>query len=293
MSKTIIIYGDVMEDRYTTVTPTKISQEAPVMVVTKDPRNVTRVYPGGAGNAAAWVRMLTKPPTTSLEPPPEAPKVKLVGITGPTNPIYADQPTIVIDPAFGTITKTRLIDSSGAQILRIDEEPPPTRMSDSTKTFLTHHLNQHMHTLLISDYGKGTIFEQAAQIAISNAEFSVVNGKPQNIDCYKNATVLVMNTAEAQALTHSTKDHYEIIKHTPTVRYIVITDGPHAINVYEPDGFRWHLHPPEPTSLIVDITGAGDILCAAITACGHFDRSVLEYAAATVSEHIIRHRTVI
>lgn len=112
----IVVVGDLLLDRYITGSVNRISPEAPVPVLLHAREHAT---PGGGANVAANAAALGA-------------QVSLIGVVGADGAArtlrekLAAWPGIdtsgwVIDPAWTTITKTRILGGQ-QQIIRIDEE---------------------------------------------------------------------------------------------------------------------------------------------------------------------------
>ncbi len=120
-TRRVAVVGDIVADEFLTGQISRVSREAPVLILRYD---ATRVVPGGAGNAANNVAALGG-------------RVDLFGLAGRDEagkgarrelPPGCPARGILQPPGYRTPTKTRVlaggIHSAKQQIVRIDREPP-------------------------------------------------------------------------------------------------------------------------------------------------------------------------
>ena len=146
----IVVFGDVMLDRYVSGSVDRVSPEAPVPVL-KPIKEEIRL--GGAANVALNLSSLGS-------------KVSLIGISGKDsssaqiikllkeNKIKSE----LVKSSLPTITKLRLL-SSKQQLLRVDNEEEFTKddWSSAKERFDKSISLKGNNLLIISDYGKGTL----------------------------------------------------------------------------------------------------------------------------------------
>ncbi|MCK4835290.1 MAG: D-glycero-beta-D-manno-heptose-7-phosphate kinase, partial [Candidatus Aminicenantes bacterium] len=145
-TKKVLIYGDLILDRYIFGNVTRISPEAPVPVV-QIKEEECRL--GGAGNVSANI---TKMGATTL----------LLGIVG--KDIYSREIFQLIEKnnlIFATeqnnsLVKTRVI-SQRQQIVRIDRESNINITPDIEKQMKKSLENIKIDGIIVSDYAKGTV----------------------------------------------------------------------------------------------------------------------------------------
>ena len=153
----ILIVGDMVADIYLTGNISRISREAPVLVLEQADE---KIVAGGAANVANNVATLGA-------------AAYMIGITGDDRHgeklkgILSDGGVntegIINDKERPTITKTRIIAGGRAtvsqQIVRIDNEAK-TSLSSKIETKLINLVKQilpRMEAVVLSDYGSGTI----------------------------------------------------------------------------------------------------------------------------------------
>jgi D-beta-D-heptose 7-phosphate kinase/D-beta-D-heptose 1-phosphate adenosyltransferase len=279
----ICVLGDVMLDIYRTITPTKLSQEAPVVVGRFEHNHYT---PGGAANAAANCAVLGA-------------EAILIGYIGKddTGSILTQVLTnfgivnkCVIPSNWDTISKERVVDSTGHQFIRVDMETPDPLTKKSCTAALRRRLRAAEYEsdcLFISDYDKGTcqwVTEYAIKLFKKHGKFIVVNGKPQNLLRYLNANVITMNRAEwfeAHKLYCSGDIEYdEQILHQIRVLLngghvdpignstLVMTRGEEKLLVLRPKDHVTDYYSARQVVAVADVSGAGDTLAAVIAVMG-------------------------
>ncbi len=263
-AKHILVVGDVMLDEYIFGTATRISPEAPVMVVK---HKQTSRLPGGAANVAKNVLAFGA-------------SAHLVGVVGDDQggtllrdaleEVYLPS-TLITIPGRVTTRKTRVLADSKHQVLRIDQEDDSPIADGAAQELLdaVEHILPQCDAIILSDYLKGSIIERVARVVYQMAKSAwkpvIVNPKPQSLEFYRGATVISLNRAEAtQAYGSSvTLDNAlpaaEKIRSRHRAEAVVVTLGDEGMAVAGPVS----LHIPAPVVEVSDPAGAGDTgLCA-------------------------------
>jgi len=263
--KRLLVFGDVIVDRYIFGEVERISPEAPVPVV-RVTREENRL--GGAGNVAANVDSLTA-------------RSILIGCCGDDSAASAltelkpDGDEVLRSNRLHTIIKTRII--SGKQhIVRLDQ--------DNLVTYddpLLHRIQERIDThidgtdgLIVSDYAKGTVHPQVMirlkQIARERSIPLIVDPKPAHAHMYKGVTGMTPNLREAEAMLNRNLQGDVALQRGLTRlrnrfqnRFLVITRGSSGISAGE-KGSRW-FHFPAFSHEVFDVTGAGDTVTAVLT----------------------------
>jgi D-beta-D-heptose 7-phosphate kinase/D-beta-D-heptose 1-phosphate adenosyltransferase len=285
----VFVLGDIMLDEYVYVTPTKLSQEAPIAV---GRYNKTIYVPGGAANAAANCAALGA-------------HSFLAGYIGKDNSAetikalmghHLIKDCVVEAPSWDTIRKVRIVDESGHQFVRVDYENPEPFIHLDSRAMLHQYIQTAKLTansLLLSDYGKGTlqgVTMQAISSFRENKKFVVVNGKPQNISQYREANVVTMNKAEWEQVF---KNNYpeplpihpgEIMKRMAKGFYdatLIMTCGSDPVVVYSHgDTYYYEASKVE----VADVSGAGDTFAAVIAVLGNSDPDTIVAAVSAAGE---------
>ena len=292
----VVVLGDLMLDAYLFGTATRISPEAPVMVVRQ-----TRAshVPGGAANVARNAVTLGASATLVGVVGDDEAGSRLRGALGGER---IDATGLVTDPTRATTTKTRVLADHAHQVLRIDEEEDSPvgpaieeRLCDAIAMAI-----DHADVLVLSDYLKGTLTPRVAEAAIAAARGRripvVVNPKPRWLSQYRGATLLSLNRAEATAAlgrwNSLEDDQAEEGAHTLRAQLgvdaLLVTLGEGGLLASGPKTFRVEA----PRVEVYDTAGAGDTVVAAVAlglAVAGFQRPVFELAAqaaACVVQHV-------
>jgi D-beta-D-heptose 7-phosphate kinase/D-beta-D-heptose 1-phosphate adenosyltransferase len=262
------VIGDVILDRYLWGAATRVSPEAPVLVVDVD-REELRL--GGAANVAQNVRALGAVPT-------------LVGVAGSdaagqslTRELGAREVDaeagLVRDPGRRTTLKTRII-AHHQQVLRADEETREALAPDVVAE-LWRRVERALpdaEAVLISDYGKGVIspalLDRLLPELHSRRIPSAVDPKEEHFQRYRGVTVITPNLAEAsQAWGSRIRSHEDLVEAGFGLRRkldaeaVLITRGEEGMSLFSSDG---HTHFPTRARRVYDVTGAGDTVVATI-----------------------------
>lgn len=305
-----------MMDKWQRTYPSKISSEAPVLVM----RHREYTYsPGGAGNAAVNCAHLGA--YTVL--------VALVGHDSGSDgwsldlrqALSANKVNIgylVNSPYWQTIEKLRIVDDLGRHLLRIDTEDDCKALNPLDECELRRTLREvskGAEVLLVSDYGKGTCDPVITRDVIKafkteRNRFVVVNGKPANINNYWGpssayekdktlppstsffgADVLVFNVEEAKAVVGNKETHlsHAVFKRCcRAIPNIVITHGDQGVEWLGPKGT---LRIAAPRVAVADSSGAGDTLCSTLAAYGGITEKVLQIAVINAAKVVSQHGT--
>jgi D-beta-D-heptose 7-phosphate kinase/D-beta-D-heptose 1-phosphate adenosyltransferase len=267
----ILVVGDIMLDRYVRGAVSRISPEAPVLVL-KVMEEASA--PGGAGNVALNLRTLGAP-------------VELIGTLGKDT--EADETIhllrenkiitggIVRDGDKPTTTKTRLI-AGNQQIARIDKEAD-TLTRESLERSLIKSVDRAVSRfrpkgIIISDYSKGVISEKLLshimRLARDYKIFVTVDPKGDSYSKYRGTDAITPNLREAELASGVKIKHDEtlkkaaekIIEHTES-RIVLITRGSDGMSYFSILGEQGAVpsHPVE----VFDVTGAGDTAASVFT----------------------------
>ncbi len=255
----IIVIGDVMLDRYWSGQAARISPEAPVPVV-RVKTIEDRV--GGAGNVALNIAKLGG-------------KVTLLGVVGAdaegeilrklleAEGVDCD---FVVEPTIRSICKLRVM-AQHQQLIRIDFEEPSLKFdSEALLIKLVEHLPEHQ-TVVLSDYGKGTVAEVSTYIAEAKRAGLKVLVDPKGLDYqrYAYADLITPNLSELQAVVGAYKNEAELLEkgrmllkqyHIST---LLLTRGEAGMTLIE-DAQGYSL--PAQAKDVFDVTGAGDTVIA-------------------------------
>ncbi len=258
----ILVVGDVMLDRFLWGDATRINPEAPVPVL-----HVTNetYAPGGAANAASNVISLGGEVIVAGFAGDDAEAQTLVSLL--------EERGIQVKLhhfARRTITKTRAI-ARGQQLLRIDYEESGPLDEAMEAAFLEElsGLAADVDAVLVSDYGKGVVTGRLLESLTRSAGIVAVDPIPRHIDYYRNVTLITPNVKEAgEALfqeIHS-EDDLQRVGTALTLKLcadVLITRGKDGMSLFRSGTPALHL--PTLAREVIEVTGAGDTVIAAIT----------------------------
>lgn len=273
--KRVVVLGDFVADYFQYGDITRVSREAPVLILR---HRETHVSPGGGANAAnnfaalgARVHPVSAvgddPAGESLLQSLREKDVDLSGILRLKNRV--------------TPTKTRFLagwaHTVGQQVLRVDYEPQ-TPLTDAERKRIEQLLLARLKkadALAISDYGFGVVTPETLRRATSGQhKHPVTLDSRYNLSAYKNSgvTAATPNEAEMEALHHTAigRDTAELERcGRATLKdlklgSLVVTRGKDGMAVFESGGDITHI-PVHGSDQAVDVTGAGDTVLAAYT----------------------------
>lgn len=264
----VLVFGDIMLDRYWWGSVERISPEAPVPVVRLDK---TTLIAGGAANVAANVAGLGAKPF-------------LVGVVGDDEEA-GSFPEILQNSNISseylvkiknrpTTVKTRVIAHS-QQIVRLDNETNETLNKDEENLVweMIETIINEITIIIVSDYAKGVLTEDLLSRLITTAREKniriLVDPKGKNYHKYKGATLLTPNkkeAADACKLEENGNNLVEIageqlISEIQT-EAILITKGEEGMTLFEKDKNPLHLRALARD--VYDVTGAGDTVIATL-----------------------------
>lgn len=256
------IIGDIILDRYIFVTPVKVSEEAPVLVT----RMVQEEYRlGGAANVANNLASFNVTPQLcgSISKDNDAifsALTKDVGIK--TKYVHFSNNN-------SACIKTRIV-CDNQQIVRFDTPEGGIGPSKQILDTLLQGLRRN-DVVILSDYNKGTLTNIAEIISFCNEHNipTFVDPKSTNFKKYKGATLLKPNEREfeqvyGQALGDA--DLIAKIKHARAdlkLQYLLVTRGKKGMVLCDNNDNIYQSKVPHVS--VVDVTGAGDTVLAAIS----------------------------
>ncbi len=293
-----LVLGDLMLDEYISGPASRISPEAPVIVIHHQKRDLK---PGGAANVAQNMLALGA-------------KVTLAGVVGDDSNGHALKKVlenhhlknncIIEDQTRVTTCKTRVLAGDGHQVLRIDQEDTHLLNENIQKQLLEKIVNHSnlFDIIVISDYNKGTITENLVCKIIDFASKESIpiatNPKPKSIHYYSNAAALLsLNRLEAieclgdhQRLTlEESFEAARVLQQKHQVDCLLLTLGEEGMIVAIQDQSPYHISAPAVE--VYDTAGAGDTVIATASlgyAAVGAQKSVFELAAR-VSSCVVRH----
>ena len=255
----ILVVGDIMLDRYVRGEATRLAPEAPVPVVLMSDRDPD-IRLGGAANVAASVAALGEEVTlagpygrdreSDIRRLCSANGIELMGEGGNTT----------------TTVKTRVVDSSGRLLIRLDRE---IGHEWDGSDCLGEALALKPDTVIFSDYDKGcwsfsnwrTITGYFSANSPPNSTRRLVVDAKRRLEWYKGAGVIKCNKGEWERFGGDNL--------CPVDSHAVVTKGKAGLSHAGPPGwgragFREWDDIAAPGHDVHDVTGAGDIVGAVI-----------------------------
>jgi D-beta-D-heptose 7-phosphate kinase/D-beta-D-heptose 1-phosphate adenosyltransferase len=286
----VLVVGDVMLDRFVYGRMERISPEAPVPIL----RHVRegRML-GGAGNVASNLRSLGGVPLLLglIGCDAEGELVRKLCLEAG---IAADG--LVADRARATSLKTRFI-AQGQQVLRYDREDCGP-VDEATRTALLARFDAALdeaETVVLSDYGKGTLSGEVAAglIARARARGRIVIVDPKGTDYarYRGASLVTPNLKElGDAVGTRPETEGELVEAARGLveRFelgrILVTRSAEGMSLIGIDEAE---HIPAKAREVFDVSGAGDTVVSALALAlaegiGPLDAARIANAAAGI-----------
>ena len=289
MKKKITVIGDVMIDWYLHGESSRISPEAPVPVVNF---KESKFQLGGAANVANNLKHLEIEPFligaigndhfgSLLKEHLKAEKIKF---------------NLLTEKSFQTICKQRLM-SSNQQLARIDYEKyfHGSKLTNIFNTFIKNIAKTDL--IIVSDYGKGTIFNarKLIQSAKKLKKKILIDPKGKDFTKYKGANLITPNKAEFENIMGKVGSKRDLankakkmLEHL-NLESLIVTLGSEGMYVLTKSnkkiiGDFINAYPQE----VFDVSGAGDTTISALGAAlseGNDIFSAAEFAnlAASIS----------
>ena len=274
--KQVTVVGDIVADEFIFGEISRVSREAPVLILK---HRETQIVPGGGANAANNFAALGAKvsPVTAVGDDAAgdclvaAFREKKVDIFG-----------IVRVKGWTTPTKTRFLagwaHTVGQQVLRVDYEPGEP-LGAAPRKKLAQLLAAKISSadaLAVSDYGFGVATPEEVRGATRRAkrEIPVTLDSRYQLNSYKNAgiTSATPNEAEMEALHHTAIGSNlkelercgESTRETLKSKSLLVTRGRDGMALFQPGQKPLHI-PVHGSDQAVDVTGAGDTVLAAYT----------------------------
>lgn len=272
-NKKIMLIGDMIADVYLEGRISRISREAPVLILEHTAENVV---PGGAANAVHNTATLGGQVFAVGVVGDDASGCELSRVLGAKGVNTAG---LIQDSSRPTITKTRVMAGGQAtvrqQVVRIDREKKEA-LTPEIEDLLIDYIRDvipQMDAVVMSDYGGATVTPTVVEAVIKTCQ---LHQKPAVVDSrykimeYKGITVVKQNESEAAAaIGLKALDENSLQKAGITIltqlnaEAVLITQGPDGMTLFEKNGKVTHI-PVTNISEVYDVTGAGDTVVAAM-----------------------------
>lgn len=288
--KKVVMYGDFVADEFQYGDISRVSREAPVLILK---HRETRLVPGGGANATNNLAALGAKVVPVTAVGSDAAGEALVEYFGQ---LGVDTSGIVRAGSWTTPTKTRFLagwaHTTAQQVLRVDREPIE-KLSEKSEKQLIAKLEskaKNAAAVAVSDYGFGSATPGGVRAVSGKLKKNV----PVTLDAryglarYANCGInsATPNEAELEALHHTTigrnLDELErcglATLSKMKMESLLVTRGRDGMALFEKNGSRRTNIPVHGSDQAVDVTGAGDTVLAAYTLALASGASALEAA---------------
>jgi rfaE bifunctional protein kinase chain/domain len=272
--RTVAVVGDLIVDEYLFGRPSRISREAPVLILRFTERELGL---GGAANAARNVHALGARVIPIGVVGRDAAGTELLALFDASGiPIDG----VVVEAGRRTPVKTRIMaggyQATRQQVVRVDREPtgePQPTTEDAIVERLAA-LAPRVDAVIISDYGYGTVtarvLEQLRAVARRAGAIVTVDSRYE-LPRFTGLTAATPNEAELEALVGTPADDERSVEKVGRqllerldARLLLITRGSRGMALLEREGGSTFL-PIHGTDEIADVTGAGDTVIGVFT----------------------------
>ena len=296
----VAIFGDLLVDEFIYGQISRVSREAPVLILEYDS---TEIVPGGAGNAANNVAALGGSAIS-------------IGVTGQDEPgrrlvetmrERIDVRNVIAHAGLTTPTKTRIlaggVHSAKQQVVRIDRAASQDAKAIDRDAVTARLLRAaaRCDALLVSDYGTGLVTPALISRSQKALRGPGRRHPPVLIDSryallkFKRMTTCTPNESEVEQLLGIRigengrvleRAGRELLRQT-RAESVLITRGSRGMALFEPDRPTVHI-PIFGSDQISDVTGAGDTVIAtmalALAAGGTYEEAarLANYAGGLV-----------
>jgi rfaE bifunctional protein kinase chain/domain len=269
----VAVFGDLIVDEFIYGEISRVSREAPVLILNYDS---TEILPGGAGNAANNVAALGgRPVVVGLVGRDEAGDRLLAAMDG------MDAKGIARPAGYRTPTKTRIlaggVHSAKQQVVRIDRASAPG-FGEAFRSTIAPRLRRAVSrcdALLVSDYGSGLVAPQLvseARKAMPSTRVPLLVDSRYSLLKFRGMTTCTPNESEVEALlgvrigenTRVLERSGRALLERTRARAVLVTRGSRGMALFEPARPTVHI-PIYGSDQIADVTGAGDTVIATMT----------------------------
>jgi D-beta-D-heptose 7-phosphate kinase / D-beta-D-heptose 1-phosphate adenosyltransferase len=275
----ILVFGDVMLDRYWYGHVNRISPEAPVPIVSVADMHAK---PGGAANVAMNIKALGA-------------NVSLFGYVGEDDKastlkelLTQADITCFLTPLknIPTTTKLRVL-GKGQQLLRMDFEKPQSHtINENLIKQYTEQLAS-ANVVVLSDYAKGACqdIQQLIQLAKKQHKIILVDPKHGDYARYRGATLLAPNRREFEEVVGVCENQDELVAKAKKlmkdydIKVLCITLGQEGMLLVPAKEKPLYLKAK--AQEVFDVTGAGDTVVAVFAAA--MAAGLDNYAAARLA----------
>jgi rfaE bifunctional protein kinase chain/domain len=287
--KRVVMYGDFVADEFQYGDISRVSREAPVLILK---HRETKLVPGGGANATSNLAALGAKVAPVTAVGNDAAGEALVEYF---RALGVDTSGIARVANWTTPTKTRFLagwtHTTAQQVLRVDKgpsEPLPEKVRGQLTAKLSAKLRR-ADALAISDYGFGSATPEGARAVLKETKkVPVTLDARYGLTRYAASGIVsaTPNEAELEALHHTSigKNLAELERcgratlATMKMDSLLVTRGRDGMALFEKKGNGFAQIPVHGSDQAVDVTGAGDTVLAAYTLALASGASALEAA---------------
>lgn len=268
----ILIIGDMVADVYLKGNISRVSREAPVLVLEHAGE---KVVPGGAANVVHNIATLGG----------QAFAVGLIGndkagsgLRDILNDKNVETTGLIVEENRPTITKTRIIAGGSAtvsqQIVRIDQEMKSIMLSNTEKRVINilEKVIDKIDAVVLSDYGSGMLSDKIRSFIIESCQeknIKTIVDSRYDILKFEGVSFVKQNEAEAAKAVGfelTSEDAVvtagKILLEKLQAEGIIISRGEQGMSLIQDNGEIHHI-PVVDKSEVFDVSGAGDTAVAA------------------------------
>lgn len=271
VGKKMLVIGDLVADEYVYGTTSRISREAPVLIVREDKRELRA---GGAANVVANIKAM------GAEPIP----VGLVGQDSTGKRLLqmlidsgVDCSGIVVDQGRFTTTKTRVLaggrNTVRQQMLRLDRlnaEAVSEHSNKELQASLSRTLDR-ADAVVVSDYGEGVVGQRLVELMCNLASqgVSVFVDSRFKVGSFNGVGALVPNEPEMASAVGYELDRPDSLERAGRSLLektgsgvVLLKRGRNGMALFQPDTPTQYVQ-AYGSAEVADVTGAGDTVLAA------------------------------
>ncbi|MEE9257098.1 MAG: PfkB family carbohydrate kinase [bacterium] len=299
----VAVVGDFVADEFIYGDSSRISREAPVLVLNFRSREI---IPGGGGNAAMNVASLggNVIAVSALGSDPN----------GNTLSRVLSERSISVDHLYQdgdriTPTKMRIMaggrNTSRQQVIRVDHEcqlPMNSNLEKRILAAIEKLAEDGLDALIVSDYGLGVVTDSVRQIARQVAQKMVVTVDSRHAaDMFRDVTAITPNEEEVEELVGFVPDEERLdeagaaLLERTRARAALITRGSEGMSLFEQGAARRDI-PVYGSDEATDVTGAGDTVISAFSlalAAGASMAEAAEIANRAAGIVVMKHGTAV
>lgn len=292
-NRRVLVVADLYLDRYIFGTPSRISREAPIMVLDEE-RQEDRLG-GGAAPALQLAALGYDVAIAGVVGDDRAGRAAVGLLAG----AGIDPSAVVVDPTRPTTTKTRVVAEGfflfPQQVVRVDRQQRSPVGTDVARALAAAVAASQANAILVSDYRSGVVTEETVdavrEAQLTRGLLTSVDSQGE-LDKFAGFDLVKCNQAEAEAVLErplgdrtAREAALAALRGRIGARCLVVTRGGEGASLASITGYGETA--ASNRSEIFDVTGAGDTVVAVMTAAllagaGPIQAAALAQAAAGV-----------